>query len=299
MYISHHQLYAHPVPDGHRFPMQKYELLPQQLLHQGIINEGQIIQPEKLSVQNALLVHKPEYIEKILALQLSDKEQRAIGFTQSAQLIEREFTIMQGTLDMALLALKHGCGLNIAGGTHHAFADRGEGFCILNDLAIAAAYLLEHYLAKKILIIDLDVHQGNGTASIFTNESRVFTFSMHGAHNYPFHKEQSDLDIDLANDTEDDVYLNLLENNLIKILEEQNPDFAFYQCGVDVLATDKFGKMKLSMQGCAQRDEIVFKHLSAKGIPIAAAMGGGYSPQISTVVNAHAQTFEMARKYYG
>lgn len=299
MYVAHHSLYAHPVPDGHRFPMQKYELLPLQLCRLGIITESQIVKPNTLLLEHALLVHTPQYVQKCLQLQLSDKEQRAIGFTQSAQLIERELTIMQGTLDMALLAIKHGCGLNIAGGTHHAFANKGEGFCIFNDIAIAAAYLLQNNLAKQILIIDLDVHQGNGTASIFKENKNVFTLSMHGAHNYPFHKEESDLDIGLPNGTSDKEYLEILNEQLDKVLATLQPTLAFYQCGVDVLATDKFGNMNLSLQGCAQRDELVFKKLSAKNIPVAAAMGGGYSPQISTVVNAHTNTFEMAKKYYG
>jgi acetoin utilization deacetylase AcuC-like enzyme len=183
--------------------------------------------------------------------------------------------------------MKHGVALNVAGGTHHAFANRGEGFCLLNDFGVAANYLLKKGLAHKILIIDLDVHQGNGTASLFEKEPRVFTFSMHGAHNYPFHKEKSDLDIGLNDGTDDKLYLSLLQ-----------PDFTFYLSGVDILSTDKFGKLKVSIAGCKQRDEMVFSQLKAKGIPCVVAMGGGYSPDIKTIVEAHCNTFRVAKDIY-
>ena len=194
--------------------------------------------------------------------------------------------------------LKTRVSLNVAGGTHHAFADRGEGFCLLNDFAIAANYLLHHRLATQILIIDLDVHQGNGTAKIFENESRVFTFSMHGRHNYPFHKELSDLDIELEDGTGDTLYLLLLQTNLSDIIASVKPDFAFFLSGTDILASDKFGKLKITLPGCRQRDEMVFKLLQQKKIPCVVAMGGGYSADVKIIVEAHCNTFRSAAAIY-
>lgn len=189
--------------------------------------------------------------------------------------------------------------LNVAGGTHHAFADRGEGFCLLNDFAVAANYLLQQALAKKILIIDLDVHQGNGTAKLFQNLMSVFTFSMHGRQAYPFHKEQSDLDIELEDDTRDETYMGILKSWLLKLLNEVQPDFAFYLSGVDVLKTDRFGKLGLTIEGCRQRDTFVFATLKQQGIPCAVAMGGGYSPDVKVIVEAHCNTFRVAKEIYG
>jgi acetoin utilization deacetylase AcuC-like enzyme len=297
--VAHHPIYAHPLPADHRFPMLKYELIPEQLFHQGIITQDQIITPSFCADDVVCLTHTTEYLHKLHHLQLSDKEQRAIGFPQSEQLIQRELCIMQGTIDCALYAIhNNSCTLNIAGGTHHAFADRGEGFCLLNDMAIATNYLLQQQLAQRILIIDLDVHQGNGTASIFQTSSSVFTFSMHGAHNYPFHKEQSHLDVPLPDGINGQDYLALLEKNLNEIIDAFKPDFAFYLCGVDVLSTDKFGKLNLSLQDCAARDEFVFHTLSKHNIACTCAMGGGYSADVRIIVDAHCNTFKLAAEYY-
>jgi acetoin utilization deacetylase AcuC-like enzyme len=246
-----------------------------------------------------LYTHTKEYVEKLHHQTLSQREQRHIGFPQSPQLTRREFVITQGTIDCCTYAFEHGLAMNVAGGTHHAFAGRGEGFCLLNDFAVAANNLLHAKLAHKILIIDLDVHQGNGTASLFEKEPHVFTFSMHGAHNYPFHKEKSDLDIGLKDGTEDALYLNLLQKTLDTLIDQLQPDFAFYLSGVDILATDKFGKLKISMQGCKQRDHMVFTKLQQHGIPCVVAMGGGYSPEIKTIVEAHCNTFRLAKDIYG
>jgi acetoin utilization deacetylase AcuC-like enzyme len=297
--IANHPLYAHPLPTDHRFPMLKYELIPEQLLYEGVINENQFITPNACAKDVVLLTHTIDYYNKLINLQLSAKEQRAIGFPQSAQLINRELHIMQGTINCALYALQNNTmALNIAGGTHHAFADRGEGFCLLNDMAIATNYLLHYKLAAKVLIIDLDVHQGNGTASIFKNRKDVFTFSMHGATNYPFHKEESHLDIGLDNDTNTNTYLSLLHNNLPNVLDSFKPDFVFYLCGVDILDTDKFGKLKVSMQGCKQRDEYVLQLIKQRNLPCAAAMGGGYSADIKLIVEAHCNTFKLAAEIF-
>jgi len=187
----------------------------------------------------------------------------------------------------------------VAGGTHHAFADRGEGFCCFNDQAVAANYLLDKGLARKILIVDLDVHQGNGTASIFRDEPRVFTFSMHGERNYPLRKEQSDLDIGLPDGMEDEAYLNILKENLPRIADEFQPDFVFYQSGVDVLASDKLGRLHLTRQGCRERDWFVLSFCKRNRIPVAVSMGGGYSPRIADIVEAHANTFRVAQELFG
>ena len=188
--------------------------------------------------------------------------------------------------------------MNIAGGTHHAFTNRGEGFCMLNDQAIGARYLLEHGLASKILIVDLDVHQGNGTAEIFQNEPAVFTFSMHGKTNYPFHKEESDLDIPLENETGDDEFLSILKSTLSRLIEEQKPDFIYYLCGVDVIASDKLGKLGLSLEGCKERDRFVLQSCFDAQIPVMCSMGGGYSEDIKIIVEAHANTFRLAQDIF-
>jgi len=296
--IAYDPIYAHPLPEGHRFPMLKYELIPEQLLYEGSITARNLFSPAVCPDEVVLWTHEAAYLEKLHRQTLSAKEQRHIGFPQSPALTKRELVIAQGTIDCCHYALEHGVSMNVAGGTHHAFAERGEGFCLLNDFAVAANYLLHHNLAKQILIIDLDVHQGNGTARLFTKEPRVFTFSMHGDHNYPFHKEQSDLDVGLKDGTTDVIYLPLLENTLQTLINQLRPDFAFFLSGVDILDTDKFGKLKVSMQGCRRRDEIVFSMLRHHQIPCAVAMGGGYSPDVKTIVEAHCNTFRAALDIY-
>jgi acetoin utilization deacetylase AcuC-like enzyme len=297
--ISYHNSYRLSLPADHRFPMLKYELLMEQLLHRGLITASQILSPQICPQEVLALTHSSSYLDKLNQLQLSAKEQRAIGFPQTAEMIEREYRIMQGTIDCALYAWQHkSCALNIAGGTHHAFADRGEGFCICNDMAVAANYLLQQGIVQRILIIDLDVHQGNGTASIFSNSKNVFTMSMHGAHNYPFHKEISHLDIPLQDGTTTTQYLELLASHLPAVLDTFQPQFAFYLCGVDILNTDKFGKLAVTPQGCAQRDAFVFQQLKQRNIPVACAMGGGYSADIKIIVDAHYATFEQAEETF-
>jgi acetoin utilization deacetylase AcuC-like enzyme len=293
--VSNHPLYRLPLPEHHRFPMLKYELLPEQLMHHGIITSKQFISPVKCPTEIIELVHSKAYLSKLLHQELSDKEQRSIGFPQSPQLVDRELHIMQGTIDCALHAIRHNtCSLNIAGGTHHAFADRGEGFCLLNDMAIAAEYLYTQTLAQKILIVDLDVHQGNGTASICAGKEHIFTLSMHGAHNYPFKKEQSTLDIPLADGIDGTTYMTLLKQHLPSVLDTFKPNIALYLCGVDVLHTDKFGKLNLTLKECALRDLYVFEQLKERNIPCACAMGGGYSADVKVIVDAHCNTFIAA-----
>lgn len=297
--IAYSPIYAHPLPEGHRFPMLKYELIPGQLLHEGTITEANIFSPAQCPLEVILLTHDQAYLNKLLNQTLSASEQRRIGFPQSPKLTERELIITQGTIDCCHYAFESGVALNVAGGTHHAYADRGEGFCLLNDHAVAANYLLHKNLAKKILIIDLDVHQGNGTAKLFENNDSVFTFSMHGQHNYPFHKEVSDLDIPLADGTDDTTYLALLADTLPKLIAAVEPDFCFYQSGADILETDKFGKLKVTQEGCKRRDEIVLSLLKNTNIPCVVSMGGGYSPDIKNIVEAHCNTFRTAFEIFG
>ncbi|HKH63784.1 MAG TPA: histone deacetylase [Flavitalea sp.] len=297
-WIAYDHTYSLPLPAGHRFPMLKYELIPQQLLYEGAIQPGNIFSPGVCSKEIVLLTHEEAYYDKLVHQTLSAKEQRHIGFPQSQQLTRRELIITQGTIDCAEVALEQAIAFNVAGGTHHAFSDRGEGFCLLNDFAVAANYLLHKGLAHKILIIDLDVHQGNGTAKIFQSVPTVFTYSVHGEHNYPFRKEKSDYDIGLKDGTEDGTYLQILHETLQEVIESIKPNFAFYLSGVDVLATDKFGKLKLSMNGCLKRDEIVFSLLKERKIPCAVAMGGGYSEDIKIIVEAHCNTFRIAKSIY-
>lgn len=298
LYIAYHPLYAHPLPEGHRFPMLKYELIPGQLQYEGIIEPHHLHAPDSCSDVVVLWTHEKSYVDKLKNQTLTAAEQRRIGFPQSPQLTAREWMITQGTINCCEAALDRGVALNVAGGTHHAFKDRGEGFCLLNDFGVAANYLLQNKLATKILIIDLDVHQGNGTARLFYGSKTVFTFSMHGKNNYPFHKEKSSLDIELRDGIEDEEYLSLLYKSLPLLIENEKPDFAFYLSGVDVLETDKFGKLKVTLAGCRQRDEFVFSELKKHSIPCAVSMGGGYSPDVKTIVEAHCNTFRAAKEIY-
>ncbi len=297
--IAYDPIYAHPLPEGHRFPMLKYELIPGQLLFEGTITEENIFAPKPSLKETILLTHDVAYLDKLINQELSAREQRVIGFPQSPALTQRELIIAQGTIDCCSYAMQNGVAMNIAGGTHHAFIDRGEGFCMLNDQAIAANYLLKNNLAKSILIIDLDVHQGNGTAKLFEHENRVFTFSMHGKNNYPFRKEKSDLDVELLDGTNDETYLKLLSDKLPGLIEKVKPDLAFFLAGVDVLETDKFGKLKVTMQGCKQRDEFVFNQLHNSKIPCVVSMGGGYSADVKIITEAHCNTFRVAKDIYG
>ena len=296
--IAFHPIYKHPLPEGHRFPMLKYELLPKQLLHEGTCTNDNFFEPEIPNDKYILAAHDPEYFYDLLNMKIPPREARKIGFPLSEDLVERERIIADGTMKGCEFALEYGVAMNIAGGTHHAYSNRGEAFCMLNDQAIGARFLQSKGLAKKILIVDLDVHQGNGTAEIFQGDASVFTFSMHGAGNYPFRKEKSDLDIPLEKNTGDDEYLSILKKILPKLIAEERPDFIFYLCGVDVIATDKLGTLGLSVEGCRQRDAFVLETCRELEIPVQCSMGGGYSPEIKTIVEAHANTFRTAQQVY-
>lgn len=296
--IAYHPIYKHPLPEGHRFPMIKYELLPEQLIHEGTCTLDNFFEPERPNDKYIVTVHTPEYYYDLVNITLDQRAARKIGFPLSEVLVEREIIIADGTIKASEYALKHGVAMNIAGGTHHAYTNRGEAFCLLNDQAIGARYLQQKELADKILIVDLDVHQGNGTAEIFQNDNSVFTFSMHGKSNYPFKKEQSDLDIALENNCDDNTYLNILKDTLPKLIEQHQPEFIYYLSGVDVIASDKLGKLGLSMEGCKERDRFVLQTCKDNNIPVMCSMGGGYSADIKIIVDAHANTFRLAQEIF-
>ena len=296
--IAYSKVYKYQLPEGHRFPMIKYELIPEQLLYEGTVNEENFFHPEPLDQSCILRTHDKQYWEKLKNLSLTAKEVRKIGFPISKALVDRGKHISNGTLECARFAFEHGVAMNIAGGTHHSFSDRGEGFCLINDIAIASNQLLYEKRVNKILVVDLDVHQGNGTAKIFEHDDRVFTFSMHGEKNYPTKKEKSNLDIGLPDKTEDDFYLKTLYKQFPKLIEEVEPELIFYLSGVDILDTDKLGRLKVSLEGCKERDRFVFQTCKDNNIPVAVSMGGGYSEKLSTIVEAHSNTFRQAQNIY-
>ena len=296
--IAFHPIYKHPLPEGHRFPMEKYDLLPKQLLHEGTCEENNFFQPEFPDKDPILAVHDEKYFNRLTNLELSKKEIRTSGFPLSQELVEREQIIADGTIKACDFALENGIAMNIAGGTHHAFTDRAEAFCLLNDQAIGARYLQNAVKAEKILIVDLDVHQGNGTAEIFKNDDSVFTFSMHGKGNYPFRKEKSDLDIEIADGTGDKQYLKTLKSTLPDLIEKTKPDFIFYLCGVDILETDKLGRLSCTVAGCKERDRFVLQTCHDLEIPVECSMGGGYSQDIKLIIEAHANTYRLAQEIY-
>jgi acetoin utilization deacetylase AcuC-like enzyme len=296
--IAYSKSYAHPLPEGHRFPMIKYELIPEQLLRNGIIEQDNLFEPDEVDEATVLLTHDKKYLDNLINLNLDQKHIRRIGFPLSIELVKRELIICGGSIKCADFALQYGASHNIAGGTHHSFKNRGEGFCLLNDLAVSANYLLHQKKAENILFIDLDVHQGNGTASIFENNPNIFTFSMHGKNNFPFHKERSNLDIELQDGCEDLEYLNRLKENLQTISSLFKPDFVFYVSGVDILSTDKLGKLGISKEACYQRDKIVFEYCKNLKTPVVTAMGGAYSEKISDIVDAHCNTFKAATETF-
>lgn len=298
--IAFDSIYKHPLPEGHRFPMEKYDLLPKQLIYEGTCEDDNFFAPEIKPKNESYILsaHDKTYVENLYACNIQGHEARKIGFPLSPELVKRERIITNGTIKACDYALEYGIAMNIAGGTHHAFRKNGEAFCMLNDQAIGAYYLLQNHLAKSILVVDLDVHQGNGTADIFQNDNRVFTFSMHGKNNYPFQKEISDLDIALDDKTGDEEYLDILKSTLPKLIDQTKPDFVFFLSGVDIVETDKLGKLSCSVAGSKARDRYVLETLYDKGIAVEVSMGGGYSKDIKIIIEAHANTFRLAQDIY-
>ena len=299
MKVAYSDIYKYELPDGHRFPMEKYPLIREQLIYEGTLEASDFYTPTPLTWSQVGTTHTSDYIEKLQTTNLSTKEIRKIGFPLKQSLVDRGLFIAGGTYQNALYAMTHhSVALNIAGGTHHSFANHGEGFCIYNDFAIASNLLIQHHGISSILIVDLDVHQGNGTAHIFEKEDRVYTFSMHGARNYPTKKMVSDLDIGLTDGTEDAEFLAILYDTLPRLIEERQPEIIMYLAGVDVLTTDKLGRLSMTKYGAMQRDEFVLSQASKHNIPIIVSLGGGYSHRLIDIVDAHANTFRVAKDIY-
>ena len=278
--------------------MIKYELIPEQLIRENTCSSENFFSPTKIDSKIVLKTHQREYFERFTSLKLSKKEIREIGFPLSQELVERELQIAEGTIKGVKYSIKNGISMNIAGGTHHAFYDRGEAFCMLNDQAIATNYIIQEGLFKKILIIDLDVHQGNGTASLFNSNPNVYTLSFHGKKNYPFRKEKSDLDMEFDDNTNDEEYLKVLRETIPKVIDQFEPEFIFYLSGVDVLENDKLGRLSLTINGCKERDRFILEICKNNSIPVQVSMGGGYSVILKNIIEAHSNTFRLAQEIF-
>ena len=296
--VVYHPDYVAPLPDGHRFPMPKFKLLRDLLIADGVIKPEHIFTPELPSLDLIQLVHNPEYVRAYCEGTLDNKAQRRIGLPWSKALANRTCIAVGGTILAAQLALKYGCACNTAGGTHHAFPSYGSGFCIFNDLAIAARVLQDQQLVKKILIVDLDVHQGDGTAWIFRDDESIFTFSMHCEANFPGKKQQSDLDIPLPVGLDDDGYLQILAKHLPDLLSEVKPDLVLYDAGVDTHVSDRLGKLALSDRGIYRRERLVLSTCKAFGYPVATVIGGGYSKDMSALIYRHSLLHRAAKEVY-
>ena len=296
--IANDLIYNHPLKENHRFPMIKYKLLPDLLINEGTCINNNFFVPSNINYDDILLTHSNLYFQKLINLKLNERELRAIGFPMSNKLIEREMKIVQGTIESSLNSLKNKVSLNIAGGTHHAFSNKAEAFCLLNDQSVAANYLIHNQLCQRIFILDLDVHQGNGTAEIFRDNKYVYTASFHGEKNYPFRKEISDFDYGFKDGVSDFEYLKVIKYEVPRLIEKFQPDFIFYLSGVDILEEDKLGRLSVSINGCKRRDSFVLNYCKKNNIPIQISMGGGYSPNVNNIVEAHANTFRLAQEIF-
>jgi acetoin utilization deacetylase AcuC-like enzyme len=283
-----------PLPEGHRFPMPKYSLLRQSVIESGLIPPQDFIEAPRATDEQLLRVHTPEYLDKVKNGLLTEKEVRRIGLPWSPELVERSLRSVGSTIAACRYAVEEGIAVNLAGGTHHAYPDHGEGFCVFNDTAVAVRALQVEGRAHKVVILDCDVHQGNGTAAIFHSDDTVFTFSIHGAKNFPFHKEPSSLDIALPDGTGDEEYLQALQIGLKKSLESTSADLAIYLAGADPYAGDRLGRLLLSKAGLAERDRMVLEACNRSGLPIAITMSGGYAREISDTAEIHFQTVRLA-----
>ena len=286
-----------PLPPEHRFPMAKYRLLRDRVLAEGIIAPENLIPAEAATEEQLLRAHDADYIAKVMDGTLNAKEQRRIGFPWSPELRRRSLRTVGATIDACRAALEEGVAVNLAGGTHHAYRDHGEGYCVFNDSAVAARAMQAEGRARRVVIIDCDVHQGNGTAAILAGDSSVFTFSIHGAKNFPFHKEKSDLDLELPDGTTDDLYLMMVEEGTRRAIAHSCADLAIYLAGADPYAKDRLGRMSVSMKGLAERDRVVLNLCRDAGLPVAIAMAGGYSHDVNEIVSIHVQTVRIAAEF--
>jgi acetoin utilization deacetylase AcuC-like enzyme len=294
MQAFHSNQYVIELPDGHKFPIIKYAKIRQRLITEGTLAEGSISEPALANREEILLVHTADYHDRFIEGQLTAREVRRLGLPWSASLVRRSRFSVAGTMAAAHTALNEGASANLGGGTHHAFADHGEGFCVFNDIAIAINLLRAEGAIYRAAVIDCDVHQGNGTAAIFANEPEVFTLSLHGEKNYPLIKQQSTIDVAFADGTEDDEYLYLLEENLAPVLERFRPDIVFYQAGVDPLHKDRLGRLALTAEGLMRRDAMVFNACRARSLPCVITLGGGYAKNVDDTVEAHCNTIRTA-----
>jgi acetoin utilization deacetylase AcuC-like enzyme len=290
MKLYYHDHFVLPLPEGHRFPMEKYALLRERLVNESNHAAYEFVIPERASVEELCLAHDPNYVARILRGAMSEKEMRRIGFPWTAQLVERSRRSVGGTISACRAALQDSASANLAGGTHHAYADHGEGYCVFNDSAVAARSVQAEGLARRIVILDCDVHQGNGTAAILANDPTIFTFSIHGEKNFPFHKEQSNLDIALPDGTGDDAYLAALQGGVRLSLEQARADLAIYLAGADPYLGDRLGRLSLSKKGLLERDRLVMQQCKEWGLPVALAMAGGYARRVEDTVDIHYQT---------
>jgi acetoin utilization deacetylase AcuC-like enzyme len=289
--------YTFPLPAGHRFPIEKYALLREAVIAEGLVPASRIHDPARATIDELERVHTHDYVERLTNGTLSDAELRLLGFPWSAALVERSYRAVGGTLGAARRALENGVAMNLAGGTHHAFADRGEGFCVFNDVAIAVRALRAEGRIRHAAIIDLDVHQGNGTHAIFAGDRETFTFSMHGGRNYPFHKVPGTLDIELADGTGDDAYLEHLTAALPRVLNEGTPDLVIYLAGADPHERDRLGRLKLTFEGLERRDAMVLEACREVGIPVAITIAGGYGVEVQETVAIHLATARIASEF--
>ncbi len=285
-----------PLPEGHRFPAGKYTLLRERVSQTGLVRESDLKVPDPATVEQLTLVHTQDYVMRVVEGKLSEKEIRRIGFPWSPQLVERSRRSVGGTIAACRAALDDRVAANLAGGTHHAYADHGEGYCVFNDIAVAARVLQSENRLEKVVVLDCDVHQGNGTAAIFLHDPCVFTFSIHGEKNFPFHKEPSDLDIALPDGAQDEQYLEALRWGVRRSLTLAGAELAIYLAGADPFSGDKLGRLSLSKEGLAQRDRIVFELCSDAGLPVAITLSGGYGKRIEDTVDIHYRTLQLARE---
>ena len=283
-----------PLPEDHRFPMIKYSMLRERVARDGICGPGELLTPRAVTDEEILRAHAPEYLERVVCGTLTDKEVRRIGFPWSEKMVERSRRASGGTLGACLAALDEGFATNLAGGTHHAFSDRGEGYCVFNDSAIAARAVQAAGLVESVVVIDTDVHQGNGTAAILRGDPTVFTFSIHGAKNFPFHKEESDLDAHLPDGAGDTEFLATLERGLEAALDAADANLAIYLAGADPFEGDRLGRLSVTKSGLAERDRIVLQSCRERGIPVAVTMAGGYANEVEDTVDVHFQSIRRA-----
>ena len=288
-----------PLPEGHRFPMVKYSMLRERVERDGICGPGELSTPRAVTDQEILRAHDLDYLNRVVSGTLTQKEIRRIGFPWSQKMVERSRRASGGTLSACLAALDEGFAANLAGGTHHAFSDKGEGYCVFNDSAIAARAVQAAGLAERVVVIDTDVHQGNGTAAILTGDPKVFTFSIHGAKNFPFNKEESDLDAPLPDGAGDTEFLATLERCLQVALDAADADLAIYLAGADPFEKDRLGRLSVTKAGLAERDRIVLETCKERAIPVAIAMAGGYARKVQDTVDVHFQSIRRAAELLG